>query len=131
MKIQTAILTVIAAAAFVVAGCSKQSMEPAVDNAKAALASVDTSGLEKAFASADAGTKAALEPVITAVKNADYAGAVTQLKSLGEKFKLTDDQQAAVKDLIAKAQTAISDLAAKATGDATKAAADMTKALGK
>ena len=131
MKIQTAILTVIAAAAFVVAGCSKQSMEPAVDNAKAALASVDTSGLEKAFASADAGTKAALEPVITAVKNADYAGAVAQLKSLGEKFKLTDDQQAAVKDLIAKAQSAISDLAAKATGDATKAAADVTKALGK
>jgi PBP1b-binding outer membrane lipoprotein LpoB len=79
MKIQTTILTVIAATAFFVVGCSKQSVEKALDDTKAAVASVDTTKIEAAFASADAATKTALEPVVTAVKNADYAGAVKQL----------------------------------------------------
>lgn len=131
MKIQTTLLTAFAAAALIVSGCSKEQVKTTVDDAKAAVASIDTSKIEAAFASADAGAKEALKPVVEAVKNADYAGAVTQLKSLGEKFKLTDEQQAAVNDLIAKAQKAISDLAAKATTDATKAASDLTKSLGK
>ena len=131
MKIQNTLLTLLAAAAFVVAGCSKAQVEKVTDDAKAAVANIDTSKIEAAFASADADAKKALEPVIASVKNADYAGAVTQLKALGEKFKLTDDQQAAVNDLIAKAQKAIADVAAKAAGDATKAATDLTKSLGK
>lgn len=130
MKIQNTILTVIAAAAFVVAGCSKPADQVAGDTS-VAVASVDTSNIEKAFATADAATKTALEPVVAAVKNADYAGAVTQLKSLGEKFKLTDEQQKAVNELLAKAQKAIADMAAKATGEAGKAVTDMTKTLGK
>lgn len=121
MKIQNTLLTIMAATAIVVAGCSKQSVEKAVDDTKAAVASIDTSKIEAAFASADADTKAALQPVIAAVKNADYDGAVTQLKSLGEKFKLTDEQKAEVNDLTAKAQKAISDMSAKAAADASKA----------
>ena len=131
MKIQKTIITVLAAAAFVVAGCSKQSVEMAVDDTKAAVASVDTTRIEAAFASADAATKAALEPVIAAVKNADYAGAVKELKSLAEKFKLTEEQQAAVNDLVAKAQKAISDAAGKVAGEAGKAVTDLTKSIGK
>jgi outer membrane PBP1 activator LpoA protein len=131
MKIQNLAIALIAAAAFVAAGCSKQSMEKAVDDTKAAVASIDTSKVEAAFATADADTQKALAPVVAAVKNADYSGAVTQLKSLGEKFKLTDEQKAAVNDLIAKAQQAIADLTAKATADASKAATDMTKTMGK
>ncbi|HXI72912.1 MAG TPA: hypothetical protein VNN22_21445 [Verrucomicrobiae bacterium] len=131
MKIQTTILTAIAAAALIVTGCSKEEVKQTVNDTKEAVASIDTSKVEAAFASAEAGAKDALKPAVEAVKNADYAGAVTQLKSLGEKFKLTDEQQAAVNDLIAKAQKAISDLAAKASSDATKAATDMTKSLGK
>ncbi len=131
MKIQTTILTAIAAAALIVTGCNKEQVGKAVDDTKAAVASIDTSKVEAAFASADADTKKALEPVIASVKSADYSGAVTQLKALGEKFKLTDEQQAAVNDLIAKAEQAIKDAATKATGDATKAATDMTKSLGK
>ena len=131
MKIQTTILTAIAAAALIVTGCSKEQVGKAVDDTKAAVASIDTSKVEAAFASAEAGAKDALKPAVEAIKNADYAGAVTQLKSLGEKFKLTDEQQTAVNDLIAKAQKAIADLAAKASTEATKAATDMTKSLGK
>ena len=131
MKIKISILTIITAAAFVVAGCSKPSGGTAGDTGAAAVASVDTSKIEAAFASADAATKTALEPIITAVKNADYAGAVTQLKALGEKFKLADEQQAAVNDLIAKAQKAIADVATKSAGDPAKTATDMTKTLGK
>ena len=131
MKFQKAIITVLAAAAFVVAGCSKQTVEKAVDDTKAAVASLDTTKIEAAFASADAATKAALEPVIASVKRADYAGAVTQLKSLAEKFKLTDEQQAEVNDLVAKAQKAISDAAGKVAGEAGKAVTDLTKSIGK
>ena len=131
MKIQNTILTVIAAAAFVVAGCSKKSGETMSGDTSAAVASVDTSKIEAAFATADAATKSAADTAVTAIKGADYSGAVTQLQSLTSKFKLTPEQQQAVNDLIAKAQKAIADMAAKATGDATKAATDMTKTLGK
>jgi PBP1b-binding outer membrane lipoprotein LpoB len=130
MKIQTTILTVIAAVAFVLAGCSKTS-SPAAGDTSAAAASVDTSKVEAVFASADAATKSAVDTAVTAIKNADYSGAVAQLQSLTAKFKLTDEQQAAVNDLIAKAQKAIADAASKTAGDATKAATDMTKSLGK
>ena len=132
MKIQTTILTAIAAAAFAMTGCKKQegsTVTPAPD--AAAAASVDTSKLEAAFQAAEPAVKSAVDTAVTAIKGADYSGAVAQLKALGEKFKLTDEQQAAVNDLIARAEQAIKDAAAKATGDATKAATDMTKSLGK
>ena len=130
MKIQTTILTVIAAAAFVVAGCSKQSSSTAGDQ-NAAVANVDTTKVEAAFASADGATKRALSSVIGAVKNADYSGAVTQLKSFGERYKLTEEQQTAVNELLVTAQKALADMAVKSAGDASKAATDMSKALGK
>jgi len=130
MKIQTTLLTVIAAAAFVLAGCSKSS-SPAAGNTSAAVASVDTSKVEAVFASADAATKSAVDTAVKAIKGADYFGAVTQLQSLTTKFKLTAEQQQAVNDLIATVQKTIADAAGKAAGDATKAATDMTKSLGK
>jgi hypothetical protein len=92
---------------------------------------VDTSKVEAVFASADAATKSDVDTAVTAIKNADYSGAVTQLQSLTTKFKLTDEQQAAVNDLIATVQKTIADAAGKAAGDAAKTATDMTKSLGK
>ena len=118
MKIQHLLLTVIAAAAFVVVGCSKSS-------------SVDTSKLTTAFQSAEANAKTAAESVTTAIKGGDYAGAVTQLKALGSKYKLTAEQQQAVNDLIAQVQKVIADTAAKATGDASKAATDLGNTIKK
>ena len=120
MKIQHLILTIIAAAAFVVAGCSKNGS-----------ASVDTSKLTAAFQNASTDAKQAANSVVTAIKGADYAGAVTQLKALGNKYKLTPEQQQAVNDVIASAQKAIADLASKSAGDASKAVGDMGKALNK
>jgi hypothetical protein len=129
MKIQTTLLTVIAAAAFVVAGCSKASTE--APGTPEAAASVDTSKIEAAFQAAEPAVKSAVDTAVAAIKSADYSGAVTQLKSLGEKFKLTEEQQAAVNELIAKAQKMIEDMATKAAGDATKAATDLAKPLAK
>ena len=118
MKIQHLLLTVIAAAAFVIVGCSKSG-------------SVDTSKLTTAFQSAEAGAKTAVDSVTTAVKNGDYSGAVVQLKALGNKYKLTPEQQQAVNDLIAQVKNILADTAAKSTGDASKAATDMGNAIKK
>ena len=122
MKINHLILTILAVATMAFIGCKKSA-----DGAP----SVDTSKFEAAFATADSATKSAADTVVAAVKGADYSGAVTQLKSLGDKFKLTDEQQAAVKDTIAKVQAALTAVATKATGAATTAATDMTKTLTK
>lgn len=121
MKIQIAILTAIAMAAFVVVGCSKKA------------ASVDTAKLQAAFESAEPAAKAAVDTAVSAIKSADYSGAVTQLQALAGKtnYKLTDAQQAAIKDTIASVQKVIADMAGKAAGDASKAASDAAKALPK
>lgn len=120
MKIQHLLLTLVAAVAFIVTGCNK-----------AGTASVDTSKLTAAFSTADTDTKAAVDGVATAVKNADYSGALTQLKGLGDKFKLTPEQQQSVTDTIAQVQKAIEAVASKAAGDASKAATDLGNTIKK
>jgi hypothetical protein len=122
MKIQHFLLTVIAAAAFVVAGCSKSAD---------GTVSVDTSKLTAVFSTAEADAKTAVDSVATAVKNADYAGAMTQLKALGEKHKLTPEQQQEVKNLLGKVQKAAEDAASKAAGEAGKAATDLGNTIKK
>jgi len=120
MKIQHLLLTLIAAAAFVVTGCKKDG-----------TVNVDTAQLTAAFQTAEADAKAAAESVTTAIKNADYAGAVTQLKALGDKYKLTPEQQQVVKDVIAQVQKAIEAAAGKAAAEAGKAATDLASPLKK
>ena len=131
MKTNSLILTVLAAAAFVVAGCSKPDAGVPTPPTTATAASVDTSKLTAAFAAAEPALKTAVDTAATAVKNADYSAAVTQLQALAGKYKLTDEQQAAVKDVIAAVQKVIADAAAKTAGDASKAASDAAKALPK
>jgi PBP1b-binding outer membrane lipoprotein LpoB len=132
MKTNSLILTVLAATAFVVAGCSKQegSTAPPTDTMTPA-ASVDTSKLTAAFESAEPAVKSAVDTAVTAIKKADYSGAVTQLQELAKKYTLTDEQQTAVKDAIAAVQKAIADAAAKATSEASKAAGDLGDKLPK
>ena len=131
MKTNSLILTVLAAAAFVVAGCGKQEGSAPTPPTATPAASVDTSKLTAAFASAEPALKSAVDTAATAIKKADYSGAVTQLQALAGKYKLTDEQQAAVKDVIAAVQKMIADSAAKTASDATKAASDATKVLPK
>jgi hypothetical protein len=126
MKIQIAILTIMAAAALVVVGCNKQG-----GGSTTTTASVDTSKLQTAFQSAEPAVKSAVDTAVTAIKNADYSGAVTQLQALAGKYTLTDQQQTAVKDTIANVQKVIADMASKAASNASKAASDATKALPK
>ena len=121
MKIQHLLLTLVAAVAFVITGCNKDG------SVNVDAISVDTAKLTAAFQTAEADAKTAVEAAATAVKNADYSGALTQLKALGDKYKLTPEQQQVVTDTIAQVQKAIEAVASKAAGDASKAAADASK----
>lgn len=93
-------------------------------------ATVDTANLENSFASADATTKSSVDKAVAAIKSADYSGALTELKSIGERAKLTPEQEQAIKDVIAQVEKAFADMAGKATDAAEKAADDANKALG-
>ena len=124
MKIQQLFLVLIAATALlVITGCHKSQSPGAV--------SVNTDQLTSVFQSAQGDMKTAADSVVTAVKNADYAGALTQLKALGEKYKLTPEQQQAVNDLMAQVQKAIDAAAGKISQDASKAATDIGNAMKK
>ena len=135
MKLSILLLTVVASAAFVGAGCNKQPStagdNTATSATSASASTVDTSKFEAAFASADAATKSAADTAVTAIKNADYSGAVTQLQSFASKFQLTAEQQQAVTDTLASLKTMIADSATKMTAGVSNAATDMSKTLGK
>jgi hypothetical protein len=111
-------LTAMVAAMLTLVGCSKQG-------------GVDTAPLEKGFKSADPAVQTSADKVVSAVKAADYSGAMAELKTLASNAKLTPEQQQAVKDVVAQVEKAIADAAAKATGEATKAMDDAKKALPK
>ncbi len=106
------------AAALTLVGCTKQG-------------SVDTAALEKSFKSADPATQTSADKVVSAVKAIDYQGAMAELKTLASNAKLTPDQQQAVKDVVAQVEKALADVAAKAKGEASKAADDLKKSLPK
>ena len=91
---------------------------------------VNTAPLESSFQSAEPATKSAAEKVVSAVKSADYAGALKDLQSLASQAKLTPEQQQAIKDVMAQVQKAVTDAASKAVGEASKAAGDASKAAG-
>lgn len=125
MKIQHLLLTLVAAVAFVITGCNKDG------TVNVNAVSVDTTKLTAAFSTAEADAKTAVDSVATAVKNADYSGALTQLKALGDKYKLTPEQQQVVTDTIAQVQKAIEAVASKAATDAGKTATDLGGAIKK
>jgi hypothetical protein len=118
MKIYRVFLMMVAATTLALVGCKKGG-------------SVDTSNMEKSFASADAAAKSSAEKAVTAIKSADYAGALAELKTLGEKAKLTPEQQQAIKEVMAQLQQLVADTASKAAGDASKAVGDLQKSLKK
>jgi phage shock protein A len=118
MKIMNWILTSLTAASLILAGCSKKT-------------SVDTTPLEKNFASAEATIKTSADKAVSAIKSADYSGALAELKTLASQAKLTPEQQQAVKDVLAQVQQQITALAGKVSEGAQKAAGDLQKSLGK
>ena len=119
MKASGWIITAVMAGTLAMVGCSKQQ------------GSVDTSTFEKSFKSADATVQPSAEKVVTALKSADYSGAMTELKTLAGAAKLTPEQQQAIKDVMAQVEKAIADAAGKAVGEADKAMKDIPKSLPK
>ena len=119
MNLSKSIILTIAALALAFTGCSKNSSK------------VDTAPVEKSFASADPTTKSTADKAVSAVKAGDYSSALGELKSLASNAKLTPEQKQAIGDVMAQVQKAITDMAAKAQGDADKAVGDLQKSLPK
>lgn len=119
MKMYRLMMLLVAVAVLAVTGC-KQS----------GGGSVDTASLESSFASADAAAKSGVDKAVAAIKSADYAGALAELKSLGDKVKLTLEQERAVKDVMAQLEKMIASLTQQAGEAASKAADDAGKAVG-
>jgi outer membrane protein assembly factor BamD (BamD/ComL family) len=118
MKQLRTILTAVMMAGLVVAGCAKKNR-------------VDTSQVEKSFQSAERGTRSGVDKAVAEIKAGNYAGALTELKSVASKAKLTPEQKQAINDLIAQVQQQLSGTANKAAGDAQKALGDVQKSLPK
>ena len=110
--IHTAIMTMTLA----MASCGKQS-------------SVDTALFEKSFKSAEAAVQTSADKVVTAIKSADYSGAMAELKTLASNAKLTPEQQQTIKDVMAQVEKLVADAASKAAGEVSKAMPDVPKAL--
>ncbi|HEX5400403.1 MAG TPA: hypothetical protein VFY06_15250 [Verrucomicrobiae bacterium] len=105
------VLTVLSAVVIAVAGCSKQSGDnaatpPAASSASSdkATASVDTSKLVAAFQSADPNVKMGVNTAVSLIQGGDKSDALQQLKGIAARQNLTDEQQTAIKDVIAKLQ---------------------------
>ena len=117
MKLNQLILVAIMTVAVDLVGCKKSG--------------VDTSNLESSFKSAEPASQSSADKAVSAIKAGDYAGAMTELKSLGEKAKLTPEQQQAIKDMVAQLQQMVAGAAKQAGENASKAAGDMQKSLPK
>lgn len=121
MKITTSIAIALITLSFTLLGCKKEG----------GAVSIDTGAIEKAFSSADASLKDSAMMAVDAVKKADYAGALAELKSLASNVKLTDEQKKTVTDIVAQVQKALSEGMSKAADGAKDAIGDAQKALGK
>lgn len=118
MKTSRWILIAIVAAALGLVGCAKKN-------------TVDTTQLLSSFKGAEASQQGSVDKVVSAVKSADYTGALAELQTLLKDVKLTPEQKAAVNDLIAQVQKVVPDAAASAASEGRKAVDDMKKALPK
>jgi len=106
------------AAAVCLTACAKKS-------------SVDTAPLEKNFTSAEPTMQTTADKAVSAIRAGDYAGALTELKTLAGNAKLTPEQQQAVKDVMAQVEAAINEAATKMKEQATKGVEDLKKSLPK
>jgi hypothetical protein len=118
MKTTRWIHSAIMALTLAMSGCNKQG-------------GVDTALFERSFKSAEATVQTSAGKVVTAIKSADYSGALAELKTLASNAKLTPEQQQAIKDVTVQVEKLIADVASKAAGEAGQALKDMPKALPK
>ena len=117
MKKHSWILAAFAACAVTLSGCDNSS----------GSAGVDPSPIQKSFATAEAGVKSAADTAVSAIKSADYSGALANLQKLAGDAKLTDAQKKAVADTIDKVKKAMADMASKASDGAKNAMGGLPK----
>ncbi len=118
MKTYLGLFAALFALTLVVVGCGKQS-------------TVNTAPLEQSFKSAEPATQTTADKAVAAIKAGDYAGALTELKTLAGNAKLTPEQQQAIKDVTDQVQKAVAQVAEKAKDQATKTVDDVKKSLTK
>src|SRR3954471_7533518 len=114
MKKYILVLVVALAGLLVGAGCEKRS-------------TVDTSNMEKSFASAEPTTKSEADKAIASIKAGDYGAAVASLQQLAAKAKLTPEREQAVKDIIAQLKKQLNEKVEQAGEAAKKGLGDLQK----
>jgi len=85
---------------------------------KSAERSVDTTGLEKSFSTADPDQKSTVDKVVSSVREKNYSGAMTELKQLTSNAKLTPEQKQSITDTLRQLQREFTDTAKKVADDA-------------
>lgn len=85
---------------------------------------ISTARLEKSFKGSERAVETRVQNIVKAVEAKNYAGAVAELQKLGAQANLTEEQRAAIKDLVEQAQKEL-------TAAIERKAADVQKALGK
>lgn len=134
-RVQVLVLTGVTAGLL---GCGKSespaegpSSGPGGSASAPAEPAVDLSKVERLFESASGTVKTQWEQVVSAVKSANYSGALESLKTLAADAGISADQKAALNDLMAqvkeKANQALrgaADAANKVINEATDAASE-------
>jgi len=115
MKTTRWIHSAIMALTLAMSGCNKQG-------------GVDTAQFERSFKSAEGSVQTSADKVVTAIKSADYSGALSELKALAINAKLTVEQQQVIKDLTTQVETLIADAASQVAGEVGLAVKDVPKA---
>ena len=92
---------------------------------------VNTSKLEKSFQTVESSVKSTVTEAVTAVKNADYAGALAKLQKAASDAELTPEQKEAIQDVVEQIKAAMAATVDKAAEGASKAASDLQKSLSK
>ena len=92
---------------------------------------VDLSKFEGVFASATGTVKTEFDKIVTAVKSADYSGALTSLQSLASNVNLSAEQKSALTQLMEQIKSKSGELWKGASEAAGKAVNQATEAAGK
>ena len=99
-------------------------------NDVAAVAPASVARMETTFQTAEPASKGAAQGVVTSLKAGDYAAAGTALKELASNVKLTPEQQAAARELLAQVQDKVKETASQLgekAGEAAKKAQEAAK----
>jgi hypothetical protein len=97
--------------------------------ATSAPLALDTSSVEKAFASAEASVKSTADKAIAAVKRADYSAALSEAQRLINDVKLTPQQKESLAKLVEQVKSSAADTATKLGTAAQQTADELKKAL--